>query len=182
MVEVEKMKSLKRLEVKCVDELDYPDLPLQLEELTIRLPGENQLRCVVRMARLRSLRINNCFCPDMNFIPSQHGALRWLSLGFCVDRKNIMMSLIRAYASSVQELHIVCSVRKDYLDEAFYFPDLGEELAACSLHALLRLVLERPADDPCSGHVAGCLLQCRTIGISLPHVQVVCEMCHNSPF
>ncbi|XP_052132228.1 uncharacterized protein LOC113212521 [Frankliniella occidentalis] len=187
MLEVDKMKSLKRLEVRlevrCGDDLDYPDLPLQLEELSIRLPRENQLRCVERMAHLRSLRVIDYLGPEMNFAPSQHGALRWLEVGFNAKRKNTMMSLIRAYASSVQELHIYCTVSVDYHHKAFYFSDLGEELGACGLHALRRLVLVRPPRDPCTKQLAGCLLQCRTIGNSLPpHVQVVCQMCHKPAF
>ncbi|XP_052126701.1 uncharacterized protein LOC127750126 [Frankliniella occidentalis] len=181
MVEVENMKSLKRLDVRCVRDLDYPDLPLQLEELGIRFPSENHLRCVERMPRLRSLQVDDYYGPNITFAPSQHGALRYLEVGFNTHHKNTMMSLIRAYASSVQELQIYCSVSEDYDDKAFYFPDLGEELVACGLHALRRLVLLRPRDDPCSDHVAGCLLQCRTIGSYLPsHVQVVCQTCYMS--
>ncbi|XP_026287009.2 uncharacterized protein LOC113212502 [Frankliniella occidentalis] len=183
MVEVEKMKSLKRLEVRCVDDLDYADLPLQLEELAIRSPCENQLRCVGRMPRLRSLQVDDYLGPNVSFAPSQHGTLRWLSLCLNTKHKSTMMSLIRAYASSVQEIVIFCSVGDDYLNKGFYFPDLGEDLAACGLLALRRLVLDRPAADPCTDQVAACLLQCRTIGSSLPsYVQVVCETCHMSPF
>ncbi|XP_052126695.1 uncharacterized protein LOC113212504 [Frankliniella occidentalis] len=70
MVEVEKMKSIKRLGVTCESDLDYPDLPLQLEELGMWHPGENQLRCVERMARLRSLQVIDYLGPEMNFAPS----------------------------------------------------------------------------------------------------------------
>ncbi|XP_052132227.1 uncharacterized protein LOC113212522 [Frankliniella occidentalis] len=183
MVEVAKMKSLKRLDVKCVKDLDFPDLPLQLEELGIWYPTENQLRCLERMPRLRSLRVYNAFCADMNFAPSQHRALLWLKVGVNAKHfKNSILSLIQAYASSLQVLHILCSVSKNYLDSACYFPDLGEELGTCGLRALRRLVLVRPPNDPCTEQLAGCLLQCRIIGNSLPPpVHVVCSNYCNVP-
>ncbi|XP_052119617.1 uncharacterized protein LOC127748786 [Frankliniella occidentalis] len=182
MVEVERMTSLKRLAVKCVNDksLDFPDLPLQLEELKIKFPSENQLLCVDRMSRLRSLQVLDYQGPNLSFAPSQHTALRWLSVAFNAVHKNTMMSLIRAYASSVQELYIACSV-SERIRKSFYHPNLADDLAACGLHALRRLVLERPASDPCADQVASCLLQCRTIGRSLPsHVQVVCISCNLS--
>ncbi|XP_052131660.1 uncharacterized protein LOC127751717 [Frankliniella occidentalis] len=180
MVEVERMTTLKRLAVTCVDDksLEYPDLPLQLEELKITFPKENQMRCLERMSRLRSLEVNDYKGPNLTFAPSQHTALRWLSVALNARRKDTMMSLIRAYASSVQHLCIYCSV-SDSRKQSFYYPDLGEDLAACGLRALRRLFLVRPAIDPCTEQVAGCLLQCQTIGRSLPaHVQVVCRKCN----
>ncbi|XP_052119613.1 uncharacterized protein LOC113202351 [Frankliniella occidentalis] len=180
MVEVERMTSLKRLSVKCVNDksLDYPDLPLQLEELAVQNPKENQLRCVERMSRLRSLQVHDYYGPNLTFAPSQHGALRWLCVALNTGHKDTMMSLIRAYASSVQHLCIYCSV-SDSRKRSFYYPDLGGDLAACGLRALLQLVLVRPKSDPCSEQVARCLLQCQAIRRSLPaHVQVVCRKCN----
>ncbi|XP_052130985.1 roquin-2-like [Frankliniella occidentalis] len=75
MEEVEKMSGLKRLDVKCVQDVDHPDLPLLLEELTVYHMTENQLRCVERMPRLRSLQVLNYLGPNLTFPPSQHGRL-----------------------------------------------------------------------------------------------------------
>ncbi|XP_026280626.1 uncharacterized protein LOC113208013 [Frankliniella occidentalis] len=178
MVEVMEMASLKRLRVRCDREVNgvFPDLPLQLEELAIQHPRENQLRCLERMSRLHSLAVHDYLGPNMNFAPSQHGALRWLGVCLNQPHKATMMSLIHAYASSVEEIQVVCSVNEK-VKKGFYYPGLGEDLAG--LHALRRLVLERPRDDPCTNQVAGCLLQCRTFKSFLPsHVQVICYTCY----
>lgn len=58
MAEVKEMKSLRRLVVTSDPQLwDYPELPLHLEELSIGYPSIDQLRCVPRMNRLRSLTV-----------------------------------------------------------------------------------------------------------------------------
>ncbi len=86
MAEVEKMKSLKRLSVDLdIAEEGYPDLPLQLEELSLDNPQSNQMLCVQRMPKLRSLRVYDYLEPNMTFPPSPYGALLWLDLDLLVD-------------------------------------------------------------------------------------------------
>ncbi|XP_026290052.1 uncharacterized protein LOC113214791 [Frankliniella occidentalis] len=180
MEEVEKMSSLKRLKVECREDLNgnYPDLPLQLKELWMRFPKENQIRCVESMARLRSLLIYDYHGPNVTFLPSQHGRLLWLGVGLNTDHKATMLSLIRAHALSLQELHIYCAVSNEGDLQLFYFPDLGQDLAASGLHALRRLVFRRSTLDPCT-EVDACLLQLRSVRGCLPSsVDVVCEACH----
>ncbi|XP_026289565.2 uncharacterized protein LOC113214420 [Frankliniella occidentalis] len=182
MEEVQKMSGLRRLQVKCAMDTAYPDLPLQLEELSVTVMTENQLRCVERMPRLRSLKAYDYFGPNLTFPPSQHGRLLWLSVGFHTEKKPTMLSLIRAHASSLQELHVYCTFSASR--RQFYFPDLGQELAACGLQSLRRLVLcftglARPCIE--HGQVAGCLLQRRSIrGFFPQHVDVMCGSCHMS--
>ncbi|XP_026282655.1 uncharacterized protein LOC113214422 isoform X1 [Frankliniella occidentalis] len=180
MMEVEKLSSLKRLRVQCAPNVVYPDLPLQLEELEISQISENQLRCVQRMDRLRNLQLFNYVGPNLTFPPAQHGRLLWLSMVFRTQQKPTMLSLISAHASSLQELMIACSLSADpeYADVSF--PDLGQELAACRMPALRRLVLLRPTSpkNECIGRVAECVLQRRTIrGLLGPSVEVLCRMC-----
>ncbi|XP_026293618.1 uncharacterized protein LOC113217778 [Frankliniella occidentalis] len=179
MEEVQNMSGLRRLKVQCAKNVDYPDLPLQLEELQHTQITENQLRCLEDMPRLRSLCVYNYHGPNLTFPPSQHGRLLWLSVCFDTEHKSTMLSLIRAYASSVQELRVYCTFSEN---QNFYYPDLGQELAACGLRVLRRLVLVRsPSLNPCRDQVAGCMLQRRSIvGALPPSVDVVCKLCHRS--
>ncbi|XP_026274100.2 uncharacterized protein LOC113204784 isoform X1 [Frankliniella occidentalis] len=184
MEEVLKMSALRRLEVKCTLSEKYPDLPLQLEELHINQATENQLRCLEHMPRLRSLTVLNYVGSNLTFPPSQHNRLLWLCVGFNAGHKFTMMSLIRAHASSVQELRVWCTPT-DSNGKSFYFPDLGQELAACGLSALRRLVLDRRLEKSrCSHQAASCLLQRRTVRdalFPLP-VEVFCTLCHRAEF
>ncbi|XP_026292706.2 uncharacterized protein LOC113217070 isoform X2 [Frankliniella occidentalis] len=181
MEEVQKMTALKRLLVECDVDCDaYPDLPLQLEELSMCFPSTGQLRCVQRMHSLRSLRID-FYCGDpVSFRPRQQGGLLWLGVNMSVDDKNTMLSLIRANASSLQELHIDTHVKEDGNFD-HYFPDLGQDLATCDLQALRRLVLRRPnSHSPC-GEVDACLLQRQTISGFFPScLDVICYSCQKS--
>ncbi|XP_052123331.1 uncharacterized protein LOC113210024 isoform X2 [Frankliniella occidentalis] len=180
--EVGKMSSLKKLIIKCENDLaDHPDLPFQLEKLTLSQPSEKQLRSVLRMPRLRSLAVDFYFGPVVSFPLSQHGGLLWLGVSFDVDHKDTMLSLIRAYATSLQELQIYTPVSQDN-DLECYFPDLGRDLATCGLRVLRRLVLERSSlHVPCL--VDACLLQRQTIRGFLPSsVDVFCEACDKSVF
>lgn len=180
MEEVANMPLLKRLSVQLdVESNDFPDLPLQLEELNIRYPAENQLRCLQRMPRLRSLRVYGYRGPNVAFPPAPHGAgagaLLWLGVGFNSVRRATMWSLVRAYAPRLQELEIYWLVHKEG-------DDLGEQLAASGLQALRRLVLDRAGNEPCA-EVAACLLQRRTLrGFLAPHVEVTCNACDTSVF
>ncbi|XP_052131753.1 uncharacterized protein LOC127748622 [Frankliniella occidentalis] len=178
--EVAKMGSLKRLRVACDDDAvgDYPDLPLQLEELVIGWPSEQQLRCVLRMPNLRSLRVTDYGGENVAFPPAQSGGLLWLGTAVSTEHKPTMLSLVRAHAASLKELEVFCTVTgKDY--DAYYFPDLGRDLAACGLEHLQRLVLERLTSNRCKD-VAGCLLQRQAIRGFLPRVDVVCKGCNAS--
>ncbi|XP_052132447.1 uncharacterized protein LOC127752023, partial [Frankliniella occidentalis] len=178
MEEVQKLSALRRLKVQCAKEVDFPDLPLQLEELHIDRITENQLRCLEHMPRLRSLLVYNYHGPNLTFPPSQHSRLLWLSVCFNTLHKSTMLSLIRAHASSIQELHVYSFSTFSTENQNFYFPDLGQELAACGLRALRRLVLTRSLiKNPCTDQVAGCLLQRRSILCALPSVEVVCKFC-----
>ncbi|XP_052132278.1 uncharacterized protein LOC113209391 [Frankliniella occidentalis] len=180
MEEVLQMSGLRRLEVTCAEDEGYPDLPLGLEELYIDEITENQLRCVERMPRLSSLEVNNYRGPNLTFPPSQHNRLVWLCVGFDTDHKSTILSLIRAHASSVQELRVYCTLPPG--DKNFYFPDLGQELAACGLRALRRLVLERPTKSTAC-QAAACLVQRRVIRSCLhPSVEVVCMACQTMQF
>ncbi|XP_026274274.2 uncharacterized protein LOC113203695 [Frankliniella occidentalis] len=178
MEEVEKMSSLKRLKVKC-DPLfrgDYPDLPVELEELSIDLSSEKQLRCVQRMTRLRCLAVYNYHGPNLVMVPSQHGGLLWLLVAFQIDFKETMLSLIRAHASSLLELKLGCATTdQDPRNRRFYFPDLGQDLAACGMRSLRRLRLARNTASCID--VAACLIQRRTILEFLPSVLVECNRC-----
>ncbi|XP_026290047.2 uncharacterized protein LOC113214789 isoform X1 [Frankliniella occidentalis] len=180
MKEVQKMSSLKKVIVKCDRNLvDYPDLPLQLEELSISFPSENQLRCLRRMPMLRSLMVENYQCPNVFLTPSQHGALLWLGVCLNENHKSTMLSLIRAFAASLQELQIFCGTNEDDFP-SFFFPDLGEDLAECSLEALRRLVLNRGSTSECTDGYA-CLLQRQTIRDVLhSSVDVLCGGCQSS--
>ncbi|XP_052126952.1 uncharacterized protein LOC113217095 isoform X2 [Frankliniella occidentalis] len=83
MGEVKRITSLKRLLVRCspdYDCFDYPDLPLQLEELAISCPSFYQLRSVQLMSRLRSLKIRRYTGAPVIFLRQQHGGLLWLGL------------------------------------------------------------------------------------------------------
>ncbi|XP_026287514.1 uncharacterized protein LOC113212880 [Frankliniella occidentalis] len=177
MEEVLKLTSLKRLAIECVDKCDeYPDLPLQLEELRIGSPSERQLRFVQRMNTLQSLTVRNYFGPNVTFTPSQYGILRWLHVSLNTAHKPTMLSLVRAHASSLRELRVYCTVSDDEHCGEFYFPDLGQDLAASGLLHLKRLVLRRPK-GLCTD-VAGCLMQLQNLRGFLPSsVEVVCSAC-----
>ncbi|XP_052127775.1 uncharacterized protein LOC127750343 [Frankliniella occidentalis] len=181
MEEVEKMPSLKRLKVACRKDLkdNFPELPLQLKELWIRFPKENQVRSLERMPRLRSLRLYDYYGPNVTFLPSQYGRLLWLGVGLNIGHKATMLSLIRAHASTLQELQIFSAISNEGDMRLFYFPDLGQDLAASGLHALRRLVLQRSTfSKPCP-EADACLMQLRTLRGFLPSsVDVVCEACH----
>ncbi|XP_026288935.1 uncharacterized protein LOC113213925 [Frankliniella occidentalis] len=181
--EVQKMSSLKRLNIDCVrDRDDYPDLPLQLEELMINRPSAQQLYCMMRMPALQSLTVNNYSGPNITFTPSQYRKLRWLGVISDIDHKPTMLSLIRAHASSLLELRLFCTVNRDDggYQARYYFPDLGRNLAACDLLHLRRLVLRRPHNIPCTD-VAGCLMQLQDLRGLLPRsVEVVCDACRPS--
>ncbi|XP_052121214.1 uncharacterized protein LOC113213922 [Frankliniella occidentalis] len=177
MEEVLKLTSLKRIDVECVEKCDdYPDLPLQLEELRIETPSERQLRCVQRMPALHSLTVWDYFGPNVTFTPSQSGTLRWLCVALNTLHKPTMLSLVRAHASSLRELQVYCTVSDDEQNGGFYFPDLGRDLAASGLLHLKRLVLMRP-NAKCTD-AAGCLMQRRNLRSVLPSsVGVVCGPC-----
>ncbi|XP_026283321.1 uncharacterized protein LOC113209827 [Frankliniella occidentalis] len=181
LVQVENLTSLKKLIVCCQPGLEgYPDLPLQLEELSITHPTENQLYCLQRMSKLRSLEVRHYWHgQDVSFPPSPSRALLWLGVAFNKDRKSTMLSLINSHAASLQELQVRCS----YEHGCTYFPHLGRELAGCRLRALRRLVLERPllgALDKCP-ETDACRLQLQTIRRSLPEtVDVLCMHCDKS--
>ncbi|XP_026282685.1 uncharacterized protein LOC113209412 [Frankliniella occidentalis] len=178
MVEVEKLSALKYLEVACAEGREYPDLPLQLEELDICNITENQLRCVQRMPGLSSLQIHSYHGPNMTLPPSQYGRLLWLGVTFDTDHKSTMLSLIRANASSLRELHVCCAPCAE-TDTEYYFPDLGQELAPLGLRVLRRLVLARPEASWASHPFAKCVLQRRAVQSFFPKsVEVVCGFCH----
>ncbi|XP_052123323.1 uncharacterized protein LOC127749371 [Frankliniella occidentalis] len=180
---VEKLSSLKRLHVQFDYDSEYPDLPLQLEELSIRNVNDDQLEHVMSMPNLRSLYVRSYEGPSLTFPPSKYGKLLWLRVAFDSTNKSTMMSLVRAFASSLQTLQLYCPVNdKTKYNPDYYHSDLGEILASCDLQALRRLVLERPFKDiPCS-EMAACLLQQRTIRSYFPSsVEVVCGSCHTHP-
>ncbi|KAK3913177.1 E3 ubiquitin-protein ligase RNF183 [Frankliniella fusca] len=179
MAEVEKMTALKRLSVRCSETMveDYPGLPLQLEELSLVTTSKDQMLCVQRMPKLRSLAVLGRLPSDMDFPPSPHGSLLWLGVGCSTACRDPMLQLIRSYGSSLQELHIFCcSSREEY--EPLYFADLGQDLASCGLRALRRLVLVRGLTNEHSKDVASCVLQRRTMRGFLPSVvDVICDTC-----
>ncbi|XP_026285404.1 uncharacterized protein LOC113211295 [Frankliniella occidentalis] len=179
--EVQKMSSLKRLDIECIENCDdYPDLPLQLEELAICCPSENQLRCVMRMPALRSLQVDDYLRTNITFPPSLYGTLRWLGVVLNTLHMSTMLSLIRAHASSLEELQIYCTISDEEIGGGFYFPNLGRDLAACGLLHLRRLVLDRTKLDLCTD-VAGCLMQRQSLRGFLPSsVEVVCVVCRFS--
>ncbi|XP_052130979.1 uncharacterized protein LOC113208475 isoform X4 [Frankliniella occidentalis] len=178
MEEVLKMSGLRRLKVSYAKNVDFPDLPLHLEELSVFYITENQLRCVEHMPRLRSLVVNNYLGPNLTFPPSKHNSLRWLGVCFNAEHKSSMLSLIRAHASSVQELRVYCTLPTE--DKGFYFPDLGQELADCDLRALRRLVLVR---NKKTCQAAACVVQRRDVrSCLLPSVDVVCGKCQTLQF
>ncbi|XP_026292736.2 uncharacterized protein LOC113217104 [Frankliniella occidentalis] len=182
MEEVKKMTSLKRLLVDCdINCSDYPELPLQLEELSICFPSAKQLRCVQHMPRLRSLNIE--FYPadahPVLFRPPLAGRLLWLGLMLNVEQKDMMFSLISASAATLRELHINTYTQEDG-DFDHYFPELGPDLGACGLLALRRLVLRRPfTSNPCDD-IDACLQQRQTLRDFLPSAEVVCYSCQKS--
>ncbi|XP_052131853.1 uncharacterized protein LOC127751806 [Frankliniella occidentalis] len=180
MEEVLKLSSLKRLDVESVQKCDdYPDLPLQLEELRIETPSERQLRSVQRMPALQTLTVWGYLGPNVTFPPSQYGTLRWLRVCLSTHHKPTMLSLVRAHASSLWELQVFCTISDDEHNGGFYFPDLGQDLAASGLLHLKRLVLIRPKVK-CTD-VAGCLMQRRNLRSVLPSsVGVVCGPCASS--
>ncbi|XP_052130965.1 uncharacterized protein LOC113208475 isoform X2 [Frankliniella occidentalis] len=179
MEEVEKMSGLKRLDVTCAKNVNHPDLPLLLEELSVCYMTVNQLRCVERMPRLRSLCVFNYHGPNLTLPPSQHGRLLWLQVAINAKHRPTML-LIRAHASSLRELRVCCTFSPDM---AFYFPDLAQELADCGLRALQRVVLVRPEKYICTDRSAGCVLQRRNIRSVFPSsVDVVCRSCHSLEF
>ncbi|XP_026293012.2 uncharacterized protein LOC113217358 [Frankliniella occidentalis] len=177
MEEVLKLTSLKRLDVKCVYQCDdYPDLPLQLEELRIETPSERQLLSVQRMPALQSLTVWGYCGPNVKFTPSQYGTLRWLHVAISTARNPTMLSLVRAYASSLRELQVFCTISHDELKGGFYFPGLGRDLAASGLLHLKRFVLVR-LKSQCTD-VAACLVQLQNLRGFLPSsVEVVCSAC-----
>ncbi|XP_026288940.1 uncharacterized protein LOC113213929 [Frankliniella occidentalis] len=183
MEEVLKLPSLKRLDTESIENRDdYPDLPLQLEELKINGPSEQQLDCVMRMPALYSLTVLNYLGANLTFPPSDYGTLRWLGVSFHINYKPTMLSLIRAHASSLQELQVSCSISEDEEDGDYYFPELGQDLAACDLLRLRRLVLERDYTAPCED-AAGCLMQRQNLRGCLPRsVEVVCDACRTNIF
>lgn len=177
--EVRKMKSLKRLLVICRQDCDdYPDLPSQLEELSIWFPSERQLRCVQTMASLRSLYMDFYYGNTVSFHPPLLGGLLWLGVNLNVPQKDTILSLIRASAPSLLELRIEADYKS--VDSDNHFPDLGPFLAACGLRALRRIVLKRTSfdDESLCLEVGDCLLQRRTVQGFLPSVEVVCDKCH----
>ncbi|KAK3914747.1 Roquin-2 [Frankliniella fusca] len=197
MAQVEQMASLRRLVVgcDCDSPQPYPELPLQLEELAISYPREQQLRALVRMPRLRALDVIFHDGPDVLLPASPHGALLWLGVCFSETRKATMLSLIRAFAASVQELQVYTAVSDEAGQELgvpdYYFADLGRDLASCGLRALRRLVLERPGPGPGPGpwprarcaQLDACLLQRQRVRQGLPpglNVDVFCGTCHKS--
>ncbi|XP_052130992.1 uncharacterized protein LOC113208481 [Frankliniella occidentalis] len=176
MEEVLKLSGLRRLKVRCAEKVDFPDLPLLLEELIVFNITENQLRCVEHMPRLCSLAVINYLGPNLTFPPSKHNSLRWLGVCFDTHHKSSMLSLIRAHASSVQELRVFCTLSEG---EGFYFPDFGQELADCGLHALQYLALDRKK----TCQAAACMVQRRDIRSCLPpSVDVVCMKCQTMQF
>ncbi|KAK3920220.1 E3 ubiquitin-protein ligase TRIM32, partial [Frankliniella fusca] len=166
MEEVAKMSKLKRLICECDDEVEvYPDLPLQLEELEIGNPKENQLRCVDRMRGLRSLLVRDYCGTDVSFLPSpRHAGLVWLRVSLNVYNLSTMLSLIRAHAHSLRVLRVYCGAHELH-QEDFYIPHLGKYLAAMGLSALEQLVLVRPYRK--CDQVSDCLVQLRSFRESL---------------
>ncbi|XP_052125246.1 uncharacterized protein LOC113205871 [Frankliniella occidentalis] len=177
--EVGRMPSLRRLLVECSDTGDFPDLPLQLEELAISYPSENQMRCVQRMPRLRSLFVGFYFGAPLPLEPAPNDGLLWLGVTYNEQYRESTLSVIRVFAASVQELQVYTPVTK-VEDLYYYHPDLGRDLAACGLRALRRLVLERPSSDPCP-ETDACLVQRQTArGFLSPAVDVLCGSCHRA--
>ncbi|KAK3920218.1 E3 ubiquitin-protein ligase COP1 [Frankliniella fusca] len=177
MEEVAKMKKLKRLICKCDKKVEvYPDLPLQLEELKINFPKENQLRCVDRMHGLRSLSVWGYIGTNVSFLPSPLDAgLLWLEVALHDNRLSTMLSLFRAHAHSLRLLRFFCGAHELH-QERYYFPDLGKDLAAMNLSALEQLVLIRPYGK--CDQVGDCLVQLRSFRESLgTSVDVVCSVC-----
>ncbi|KAK3920213.1 E3 ubiquitin-protein ligase TRIM32 [Frankliniella fusca] len=177
MEEVAKMSKLKRLICKCDRKVDiYPDLPLQLEELAIECPKENQLRCVDRMRGLRSVKVWNYQGTNVSFLPSpQHAGLVWLEVALHQQLFSTMLSLVHAHAHSLRVLRVFCGAHELH-HEGFYFPHLGKDLAAMGLSALEQLVLFRP-HGKCD-QVDDCLVQLRSFRESLgTSVDVICVAC-----
>ncbi|KAK3920219.1 E3 ubiquitin-protein ligase TRIM32 [Frankliniella fusca] len=166
MEEVAKMSKLKRLICKCDKKVEvYPDLPLQLEELKINFPKENQLRCVDRMRGLRSLSVRNFFGTNVSFLSSpQHAGLVWLEVPLHQQYLSTMLSLIHAHAHSLRVLRVYCGAHELH-QKGYYSPDLGKDLAAMNLSALEQLVLIRPYRK--CDQVGDCLVQLRSFRESL---------------
>ncbi|XP_052126290.1 uncharacterized protein LOC113209900 isoform X2 [Frankliniella occidentalis] len=178
------MPSLKRLIIGNSDQefRKLPDLPLQLEELELWSPNEQQMLQVQHMPRLRSLMVYNYYGDNVSFPPSLHEGLTWLGLCLNVDHKTTMLTLIRAHSKSLRELRIHCEYEDDNDDWCFFFPHLGQDLATCGLHGLTRLVLQRSYFyNPCP-EVEACLLQRRAVRSFLPSsIEVLCRGCPPGP-
>lgn len=127
------------------------------------------------MPRLRTLEVLYYSGPAISFPPSQHGGLLWLGVTFISDYKATMLSLIHAHASSLQELQICCFLNES---KSTFYPILGQNLAACGLQALRRLILE--PYEPAEHTDDDCLLRRQTIRSFLPTVDVLCTKCHSS--
>ncbi|XP_034246346.1 uncharacterized protein LOC117648169 isoform X2 [Thrips palmi] len=125
---------------------DAPELPLQVEELTL----ENVLPChfqsIHRMPFLRKLSLDwsddpiNVASPPL---PPHHRGLQWLWVS--LRPPSTVLSLAKAHAATLLELRVLCASEGG---TPWHFRHLADGLRQCNLAALRRVVLLRgPAPD-----------------------------------
>ncbi|KAJ1528136.1 hypothetical protein ONE63_008050 [Megalurothrips usitatus] len=99
--------------------------------------------------------------------------LRWLRVG--VYPLATALSLARAHAHTLEELHLVAASAEPY-----GCPDLAAELGRCGLGKLRRLVLVRRTGDYLCGHdAAECRRQKRQLATVPTAPRVECSACDN---
>ncbi|XP_034237901.1 uncharacterized protein LOC117643255 [Thrips palmi] len=120
---------------------EAPDLPRQLQDLTVVNVRRQHLESVQRMAGLRKLALEWTHAPlDVAFppLPAGHCGVQWL----CVSLRPLstVTSLAKAHAATLQELRVLCASEGS---TSWHFADLAEGLGGCGLTALRRVVLRR---------------------------------------
>ncbi|XP_034246766.1 uncharacterized protein LOC117648373 [Thrips palmi] len=136
------MPALRKLELQCAANVqgpgDVPLLPLQLEELHLRDFALGHLTSLQWMPKLRRLLLESYDDHALDFTRApDHCGLQWLSAGFGSTRT--ILSLVRANAATLQELHVHCGSRRGLC----FREDLANRLFRCGAGALRRITVYR---------------------------------------
>lgn len=186
--------ALRKLDVTCLVQENFPALPLDLEELLIQNCTTRQLVSTQEMARLRRLQVLWFLGPrDVVFpAPLSQGSaepsagpssepvgLEWLRVGLDSFFQRTLFSLLHAHAWSLRELRLIVASKSD---GDFGIADLGRKLGECGFQELRLLLLERQMGCiPMEHDARSCaqqVLECRSeMRGTSPRIAVQCGLC-----
>lgn len=143
MLLVQDLKALRKLDVECETFApDFPDLPMQIEELALARCSKPHLLSIQRMPGLKRLFLDGLGTGLMDFrfspLPSVHCGLSWLRAATPFEVP--LLSLVRAHAATLQEIQLFHSSLESCHPYVKGLPDFFRH---CVFSNLQRLALLR---------------------------------------